>query len=204
MRILSLLPSNFGACTYLLISGSCAYVTDPSVPARTVLDTLRREGATLQGILLTHGHFDHIGSIDELRDEAGVPVYIHAYDAEMLTDGSKNASRAFFGNDLVRRPADVLLASGDTLPLGDETIEVIHTPGHTKGSVCYKCGNDIISGDTLFADGFGRCDLWGGDLDQMRLSLKKLRAFPAECTIYSGHGGTARLGHALDNVAYYT
>ena len=153
-------------------------------------------------ILLTHGHFDHIISLDTLRDALGVPAMIHKDDAEMLADGKKNAFFTFFGKDRRYRDAEKLLSDGDVIPLGDTTVKVIHTPGHSRGSVCYLADGALISGDTLFAEGYGRYDLHGGDLSALRTSLSSLRALDPALKLYSGHGAPSTLGAALDNSAY--
>ena len=202
MKICTVCAESFGANTYLLISGCHAIVVDPAVSVSAILEAVRAEDAFLEGILLTHGHFDHVLSLDGLREATGVDAYIHEEDAVMLTDGKKNAFYEFFGKERTYRPAQRLLSDGDTVSLGDEKITVLHTPGHTRGSVCYLCGDILVTGDTLFAESFGRCDLWGGDLEQMRASLSDLRTLDGKITIYPGHGEDSPLRDALDNVAY--
>lgn len=202
MKIIPICGESFGANTYLIVSGNSALVVDPAVSVQAILGAVRGEDAFLEGILLTHGHFDHILSLDTLRDALPIPARIHEADRVMLTDGSKNAFSTFFGQERVWRPAEHGLTNGQTISLGEETVTVLHTPGHTPGSVCYLCGDDLITGDTLFAEGYGRCDLWGGSLDLMRDSLATLRTLPEHLTIYPGHGASYRLSHALDNVAY--
>lgn len=203
MDILAICPYSFGANTYVIFSGDHALAVDPATSVDAILRAVTSRGATLEGILLTHGHFDHVIALDTLRKATGVPAYVHARDAEMLTDGDKNASAHFFARPSVYTPAEIELRDGSIIPLGDERIRVLHTPGHTKGSVCYDCGNFLLTGDTLFATSIGRCDLWGGNEQEMRLSLEKLRALDGALTIYSGHGEPSTLSHALDNAAYY-
>lgn len=202
MKIITVCSASFASNTYLLVSGNEAFAVDPSISVKALKSALEKEHATLTGVLLTHGHFDHVMSLDTVRDAFGVPAYIHKDDAIMLTDGKKNAFYDFFGQERVYKPAEKLLSDGDLLPLGNEQIKVLHTPGHTMGSVCYICDGGIVSGDTLFAESFGRCDLWGGDMGQMRKSLIRLREFPKDETIFPGHGEASPLGNALDNVAY--
>lgn len=202
MKIVTVCAESFGANTYLLVSGNEALAVDPTVSVSAILEAARAEDAYLTGILLTHGHFDHVFSLDTLRDSTGVDAYIHEDDAIMLTDGKKNAFFEFFGRERTYRPAERLLRDGDKISLGNEELTVIHTPGHTQGSVCYLCGDVLVTGDTLFAESFGRCDLWGGSIEQMRDSLRRLRSLPRELTIYPGHGAPSRLWAALDNVAY--
>lgn len=203
MRIIPICPYSFGSNTYLLVSGTHAFVVDPSVSVGAITAALLDEGAVLDGIILTHGHFDHTVSVDTLRDALSVPLYVHEGDAEMLADGHKSAYYTFFGKDLVHREAEVLLSDKSVLMLGDEQIRVIHTPGHSKGSVCYLCDTFMVTGDTLFADTIGRCDLWGSNESEMRSSLSLLRSYDPQLSIYPGHGAPSHLGDALDNAAYY-
>ena len=203
MKIVSICAESFGSNTYLLVSGNEAMVVDPSVSVAAIMNAVSAENAALVGILLTHGHFDHILSLDTLRDAMGVKAYIHSNDAIMLTDGKKNAFYEFFGKERTYRPADVLLTDGDTIPLGGEVLTVIHTPGHTQGSVCYSYGDIIVTGDTLFAEAIGRCDLWGGSKELMADSLRHLSTLPRNTQIYPGHGPASKLWAALDNAAYF-
>ena len=203
MKIVTLYPDSFAANTHLLISNGQAIVIDPSVDPDKIIDKAAEYGATIVKILLTHGHFDHIFSIDSLRERLGIKLGVHKEDAEMLTDGRKNAFYTFFHRDGVYKPADILLEDGDEIALGDEKIKLIHTPGHSKGSSCYLCGDSLITGDTIFADGIGRSDLWGGDFSALMRSLDKLSTLDKNLKIYAGHGSPELLGRALDNTAYY-
>ena len=202
MKIINIAEKSWTSNCYALISDTHAIIVDPSVSCDAILGVLEKEGAKLCGIILTHGHFDHIMSLDTLRQKTGAPAMIHELDDEMLTDGHKNAFLDFFGVDKQFSPAERLLRDGDVIELGDEKITVIHTPGHTKGSSCFLTGDALITGDTVFADGYGRCDLYGGDIMKMRGSLKRLRDLEPSLTIYPGHGAENRLGAALDNTAY--
>jgi len=204
MKIIPICSESFGANTYVIVSGNEALIVDPSVSVSAMLEAIRAEDAFPVGILLTHGHFDHVLSLDTLRGSIGIPAYIHENDAVMLTDGKKNAFYDFFGKERVYRPADILLRGGDTIDLGNEKITVIHTPGHTGGSVCYYSADDgiLVTGDTIFAESFGRCDLWSGSIELMSASLRGLRELPKNTVIYPGHGASSLLGSALDNVAY--
>lgn len=198
MKICCLFPDSFASNCYLLVEGDRALVVDPSVSTAAIQTALAEQGADCVGILLTHGHFDHMLSLDELRDAyPDAPVYLHRDDAELLTDGEKNAFALFFGQDRAWRPADQLLTDGEIIRLGDTGIRVLHTPGHTRGSVCYLCGDDLITGDTLFAQGYGRYDLYGGDRGALCASLRSLTEHSPSLRIYPGHGPSALLGDAL-------
>ena len=140
----------------------------------------------LRYILLTHGHFDHISGVKALKEDFGGDVVIHREDAGCLYDKSKSlASKFFFPQHDVT--ADVLVDDGQRLPFGEGEIEVIHTPGHTKGSVCYTIEDIMLSGDTLFKSSIGRTDFPGGSFEEIKASLKKLAALEKNYTVYPGH-----------------
>ena len=204
MEIENLYPGSWGSNCYLLTVGSHAALVDPSANASTLMDAVAQKGAMLDFILLTHGHFDHIVSIDTLRQYTDAPVMIHENDDEMLGDSNKNAFYTVFRQERTYRDADRLLSDGEVIMLGNEPIRVIHTPGHSPGSVCYLCNENqfLLTGDTLFDEGVGRCDLWKGDADKLRNSIKGLRTYPQNIYIYPGHGAPSRLGIALDMAAY--
>lgn len=200
MVIRPIAPQSFASNCYLIVSDGHALVVDPAVSLTAILTALNEMEAVCEGIVLTHGHFDHMLSLDELRRALpDAPVYIHAHDASYLGDSQKNAFALFFRQQRVWQAADRLLHGGDTLPLGAEAVRVLHTPGHTPGSICLACGkDDLITGDTLFESGYGRCDLMGGSLGALVESLQRLKALPEHLTIHPGHGGPSRLGAALN------
>ena len=115
----------------------------------------------------------------------------------------KNGYYDFYRKECVHRKADILLGDGDVIDLGNERLTVIHTPGHSLGSVCYLGDGFIVTGDTLFADTIGRCDLFGGSSAQMEVSLERLRTLDGALRIYPGHGAPSLLGSALVSAAYY-
>ena len=198
MKIVCITPQSFASNCYLAISGGEALVIDPSASVKAIERALREHGVQCKGILLTHGHFDHMLSLDELRRALpDVPVYIHKGDADFLTDGEKNAFSFFFREERVWQRVTHELCDGDVIALSEERLRVIHTPGHTPGSICLLCGDDLVTGDTLFDGGYGRCDLWGGSYPMLVESLCKLQSLPAHLMIHPGHGGTSRLGAAL-------
>ena len=203
MEITTVCPYSFGANTYLIFSGNHALVVDPAVSVDKITNAVAERGAVLEGILLTHGHFDHTIALDTLRKATKVCAYVHKNDAIMLTDGRKNAYYDFYGKESRYAPAEHLIEDADVIRLGDEKLTVIHTPGHTGGSVCFLGDGFLVTGDTLFADSIGRTDLWSGSMEEIRASLEKLRELSPTLTIYPGHGAPAALGYALDNSAYY-
>ena len=202
MKVILLSPTAWESNSYLLIEDGKALLIDAGAPLEKVTARLVEENAELCGILLTHGHFDHILSIDRLRETYGVPVYIHKDDAPMLTDGNLNAYATFFREHRTWQSADKLLKDGDTIPFGEKIITVLHTPGHTRGSVSYRVENHLFSGDTLFADGYGRTDLAGGSYEALTRSLGKLFSLSPDLTVYAGHGMTATLEQVKRNLGF--
>lgn len=198
MKIIPFYARGWESNSYLVISGGQAALIDAGAPARLVLETLEKENAALKYILLTHGHFDHTITADALREATEAELVIHELDAEMLTDAEKSALSFFMGRKDTVKPCEKSVKGGDVITLGEDEIKVIHTPGHSKGSVCYLVGNTLFTGDTLFDGGYGRFDLYGGHFETLCLSLKSLKALDRDLDILSGHGSGAKLGEALD------
>jgi glyoxylase-like metal-dependent hydrolase (beta-lactamase superfamily II) len=150
-----------------------AAVVDPAWDVPEVLDLARQHGVTITDILLTHSHHDHINGIEDV---------LASYDAQLHL--LKPEAR-FWGADLAR---PTLHHGGDRIQLGNTEIEVLHTPGHTPGSACYRVGHQLITGDTLFVFGCGRCDLAGGDPEQMFHTLRDMKNnLPVDTLILPGH-----------------
>jgi glyoxylase-like metal-dependent hydrolase (beta-lactamase superfamily II) len=134
-------------------------------------------------VLLTHGHFDHTGALSAFAD---LPIYIHEMDSPMLQDS--HHSIGLYAGDTAKRPqATDFVQEGQVLNLAGIELQVLHTPGHTRGSVCYLAGQDIFTGDTMFKGDYGRTDLPGGSLEQMRASIRRLNTYKGH-RIHPGHG----------------
>lgn len=172
-----------------------AVVIDPGADGKRILKKIQGLGVNVRYIVLTHGHIDHIGALDEVQRGTGATVLIHADDADMLTDSGKNLS-TYVGPAAHVCAADQLLKDGDIIKFGKERMEVIHTPGHTRGGISLKCGSDVIFvGDTLFAGSVGRSDFPGGSHNQLIASIKnRLLNFPPETGVYPGHGPATTIG----------
>ncbi len=151
-------------------------------------------------ILLTHGHFDHTCGVSDLYARYPVPVYLHEKDSVMLTDPLCNGLHVFWpGAPYEAISAYHPLQNVDRLRLADIDIQVIATPGHSEGSVCYLIEGNLFSGDTLFHGGVGRTDLWGGDYKAMFSSLQSLRKLSGSTPVYPGHGDSTTLSAELRN-----
>ena len=205
MKIEKLFRGSWYANCYLLYAndaqgGLHAAVIDPAYPAEKIKALTDELGASIDFIILTHGHFDHIYNLDALKALTNAQICIHKNDAEMLSDGNKNAYSFFFGGDFATVGADRLLTDGDVIRLGDESLAVISTPGHSHGSICLLNDAFIITGDTLFSSGYGRYDLHGGDVRTLSRSLHSLKNYDQNLLIYPGHGDSTTLGQALRNI----
>ena len=152
-------------------------VIDPGYDADTVLDQAKKQGKTIEAILLTHGHFDHVGAVRDIAAETDCAVYICPDDLSMPTQ--LTAGPLYYTHTY---------GEGDVLQLAGLSIRVIQTPGHTRGSVCLITGDAMFSGDTLFEGSCGRTDLPGGDWAVILQSLTRLKEMTKDYKVYPGHG----------------
>lgn len=174
-----------------------ALVVDPGGEADLIFNKLVQNNLTLKTILLTHGHYDHIGAINELTVKTGCKtIYVGKEDIELLTDNEKSMA-ATVNQDAVFLEDKILKVAEGTFKLEDLDVEVIKTPGHTKGSVCYLINGILFSGDTLFRNGVGRTDFWGGNRAELEKSLKNLSKLPKDTIVCPGHGLKTRIGDEL-------
>jgi glyoxylase-like metal-dependent hydrolase (beta-lactamase superfamily II) len=177
--------------------GGPTVVIDPASDDRRVLAAIGE--AKVAAVVLTHGHFDHLGAVGAVLTATGAPLLVHTADAASITDAAANGG-AQFGFDAVAPAADRLLADGDRLDAGAITLAVWATPGHTPGSICLLASptqgpEHLFSGDTLFAGSVGRTDFAGGSARAMRASIEVLSSLPETTVVHPGHGPDTTIGH---------
>ena len=176
---------SLGTCCYIVWAegGTGCAVIDPGGEPERIREACA--GRKIKAILLTHGHFDHIRAVGELARD-GAEIVIHRDDAPMLTDPDMNAGW-LAGEHVTAPPASRTVREGDKITCGGVTFTVLHTPGHTQGSVCYQTGDWLFTGDTLFHGGCGRTDLPGGSMQQLTDSLRRLYPLAHQYQIFPGH-----------------
>lgn len=167
-----------------------AVVIDAGDEAQYLLRYIESNELQVKAILNTHGHYDHTQANDTLREKTGAPLGIHTDDAELLAVPEKVSSRMMVKANPCKAP-ELLLHNGDVIPFGKYQLQVIYTPGHSKGGCCFYEANEKVcfTGDTLFRNGVGRTDLYGGNYSVLMHSIRdRLHKLPDDVTIYPGHG----------------
>ena len=173
-----------------------ALIVDPGDEAEKLLGTIDALGVTLDGILITHTHFDHIGAVAEVARATGAEVWVPEIEAFVLEDINRYVPWPGFG-PFENHKAEHTLSGGERLELADFEIDVLHTPGHSPGHVTFSIPDEtaIFSGDVLFQQSIGRTDLPYGDHDRLMESIRMLvDTLPAETAVYPGHMGLTILG----------
>lgn len=194
LKIKKIEPGYSGSNSYIIFdekSGDGVMI-DPGSDGETLL--AEANGINVKYIILTHAHFDHIGALEMVAEETGAPVVIYEDEAEALIDTSYNLCR-LAGEKENEKAADITVKDGEELNVGDIKLKFIHTPGHTKGSMCIFAGDKhLITGDTLFRGCIGRTDLKGGNSNDILKSVNKIAKLDENIKIYPGHGEVSTIG----------
>lgn len=201
MKKLLLKSENYVNCYFLVDKGRC-YVVDPGGEKEKLRDYVKENKLEVVGILLTHAHIDHICAIDAFN----VPIYIHRKEYEVFID-NYNSGFMNLGKEVpfvLEKLRIILIRDNDILPLNDKKIKAIHTPGHTIGGVCYKYGDDLYTGDTLFHESVGRWDLPTGSLNDLKKSVVHLIDSNDEnVRVHPSHGESSTIGdEKIENYFY--
>lgn len=181
--------------------GRCVAV-DIGGDSKLLLNFLAMKKLKLTKILLTHGHFDHMGGVAEVAKTTGAEVYIHKDDAYMMESSSDSLADLFSFVKFKPITEYKTISDGDIINDGEKSFRVLHTPGHSMGSVCYICDDVIFSGDTLFCCSIGRTTFPGSDPEKMVSSLKRLRDIEGDYRVYPGHDDTTTLSYERDSNPY--
>lgn len=170
-----------------------AIVIDPGDEPDRIIEVIKNNGLIIDYIICTHGHFDHVGAVPDLKNATGAKVLIHKDELEIYQAARDMA--AFWGYEVEDLPdPDIFVSEGDNIKAGDLNFMVLHTPGHSPGGICLYGEGLVLTGDTLFAGSVGRTDFYGGDMNQLKNSFNRLMALPEETKVLPGHGPESTIG----------
>lgn len=169
-------------------------VIDPGDEPDRILDLISENNFSVKYIVCTHAHFDHVGAVPDLKKETGAKIVIHRDEIEIYKNTREQAA-LLWGYELDPLPEpDMLASEGDKLEIGDLIFEIIHTPGHSPGGICLYGEGILITGDTLFAGSVGRTDFYGGNMEKLKSSFKRLMSLSDEVRVLPGHGPESTIG----------
>lgn len=195
MFIHNVLAGTYGVNCYIIGDNETkkGAVIDPGGNAHEIIRVINDNKINVEYIILTHGHGDHIGAVEELKEKTNAKILAHEEEKYILNDAQNNLTVAI-GMGEIKIEADEYLKENQVVKIGNLELKIIHTPGHTPGCMCIMVDDVMFTGDTLFAGSIGRTDLPGGDYDTILNSVKKLSKFDEEITIYPGHGPSSKIG----------
>lgn len=197
MHIIKMPVGSFETNSYILYDKKTkeGVIIDPGFSGKEILKLIREENINIRYIILTHGHGDHIGAVNYLKEELNVKIVSHKYEKELLQDSKKNMSSIMGLGNITIEP-DFLVEDGNVLKLSNINLEIIHTPGHTKGGISIKVKDHIFTGDTIFQGSIGRTDFIGGNMEDIIYSIKnKLLVYDNSTILLPGHGENTTVGY---------
>ncbi len=185
----------FASNSYLICEKDKAVLIDLGVKTEAIMAAAHEMNVTIEKIIMTHGHIDHIVELDNILKETNAKAYIHVDDEPCLTNAKLNVSAFTFSPKTVNSRCEIL-RDGSSISLGDLELKVIHTPGHSPGSICILAGSKLFSGDTLFNNGYGNYELPNGNFEDLYKSIvEKLFTLPEDTDVYPGHGISTTIGN---------
>jgi len=190
MKVKTIVSDYYSCNSYVVSEGASAVIVDVGFDSAPIFDYAKAEGLVIEAVLLTHGHPDHVFKAKDFSDR-GIKVYITEEDYQMPKNN-------FFGLKLTNEDFmlfEPVVLESDRLELGGLTVDIIKTPGHTKGGVCFIIGDYLFSGDTLFRKGVGRTDLYGGCEKTLRNTIKNILAIQHDYVIMPGHGESTAISY---------
>lgn len=196
MFLQKIVVGNLFANCYIVAErkGGKGIVIDPGDEGEKIIDIVNTNKLQIIYIIATHAHIDHIGDVEVVQQTTGAKFLLHSQDSPFLKDPRLNLSSMTEKPRIFPSP-QMLLSDGEILRVGEIEIKILHTPGHTPGSICLKINECVFTGDTLFAGGVGRTDLSGGNLKQLQKSIaEKLLNLPPDTQIFPGHGPESTIG----------
>ena len=179
-----------------------AIIIDPGEQAQKVINKIDDLDLKPELLINTHGHFDHIFSDDIIRNKYNIPLAIFKYDTEMLLDENLNFSK-YMDKSITIKQDDIIFDKDEIKETSFCKYRVLHTPGHSKGSICILIDNILFSGDTVFKNSIGRTDLIGGNYNELIQSLDKIKKLPEDIIVYPGHGPFTNLKDEMNNNPYF-
>lgn len=201
MQIKKLVVGALDTNCYLIYSENTknGAIIDPAGDADKLIEKIKTLDINIKYIILTHAHIDHILALDKVCEYTNAPVVIHADDSNSLNNDAFNLA-VYFHTKSPDAKADITVKNGDILKIDDNELKFIHTPGHTKGSMCILIDDILISGDTLFNTSIGRTDYYGGSFDKIKKSIKeRLFVLDDNTRVYPGHGEETTIGYEIEN-----
>lgn len=202
MKIKCFSTGVLGSNSYIVWDDTEGVIIDAGVSNGEIVEFVENNNIKIKYIILTHGHIDHIYFVDLLREQTGAKVLIHKDEKQALSDPKINLS-IMFSDKMVFKKADETVEDGAIIEVGKLKFEVIHTKGHSLGSICIKVEDKLFSGDTLFCLGFGRTDLYGGNQEDMDESFRnKLLKLEDNIEVYPGHGESTTISYEKKNNGY--
>lgn len=191
---------------YFIYNEKEILIVDPGADADNIESVVSQIGGRVVGIILTHAHYDHIGAVEDIRDLYGAEVYMCDIEKDWLQDPMKNLSGGSWRQEVTARPADHYFQLGDYCQIGDFSFKVVHTPGHSPGSVSFIFDEAgfVVSGDTIFNGTIGRTDLPQADFHTLKNSIRReIFSLDDDFTIYPGHGATTTVGQEYNHNPFF-